>query len=236
MHHQHVPAPVKIPALTGWWIADRGALDAGGALASDGETVATWKDLAGTATNATQSTDANRPTYSSSTKSLACDATNDTLSLGNDVFTAPMTVYVVWKLNTDAWVNVIFQRTGAATTSGVFWVRFFNNGGGVLDFECNGSDGTTAHAAVKSGSDTTIGLTVCRLQVGSVVNQERNGTASSSAGTLAAFSPSGQPVTFCTTMNGNVYEIGYFQKYISAAELATLERYAKDKYGLSFTP
>lgn len=237
-----MPAPVKLGAKF-WYVGDRGALDSGGAPASDGENVATWTDLSRT-TNATQTTDADRGNYDGTEKAIRfTSADTEGMAIGASAqYTIPATVFVVYKLTSASPGQVLFNGQGTpGGINGGFYVNTVDaaTDTGNFGYCCALCANATSTAALSTNRELAIG----RLQSGSVGNLVQNGTSYDAATTCTAFATSinltglaKNPNAASLYVDGHIYETGMIRKYLTQSELDMLERYLHDKYGLSFTP
>lgn len=215
--------PSDISGLYTWYRSDQGITIATG--------VSQWNDLSGNAKHLTQATGANQPAYNATDSnfnnhpSLTFDGSNDYLSAAY-VLPNPSTFFAM-------------VRVTAGASSGCLWSR--DAGGG--RFVSLGSSnelrlGNAGPDLAATKAKPFNGLLIA-VWNGASSNLRISGTDSTgnAGGTgigtdtfnLGELSPVTLPVS--QPFNGRYAECGWYNKALSAAEIAILERYMTKRYG-----
>jgi hypothetical protein len=186
--------------------------------ATNGGTVAYWKDKSTSGYNATQSNASNRPTWSSN----GMTASSTTISLTTSYTAVPSaeSAFVVVTPTSGAATNLLYTTTSGGRS-------FFMNG---LTLQLNKQ---LTGAVFQSSSIFTYGIKtlVGSVYTGSSATGYNNGTSVATGSSNVPFSGSGTTGIGTSNWNGIIYEIVVFNSALSTTQRQQVEGYLAWKWG-----
>ena len=192
-------------------------------------------DMTGRGSNGTLT---NGPTYSSANGgSIVFDGTNDYVTLSSSQL-APGTGAFTWnfwiKLNDVSNLSIIFSGTGSNSSYGVIFANsagyglgYYASGYAIVDSPTLGSSWWYITFTGNGGADGSRNLKLYRntIQAGSTYTNNYNFTSSTPI--IGANHSS-----FAELMRGNISNVSYYNRALTAAEIQQNYRATKSRYGL----
>jgi hypothetical protein len=216
-------SPTSIGGCTMWL---DGADPAGTGVVPASGTLATWADKSGSGNNATQSTSANQPTYSS----------NGLVFAGSQWYQTPITsfptaesIFIVFRTTLGA-ANIFAGTTGSSREAILYT-------GNKIYLGRYGTDpsSSTPNAGVIS---LNTNILYSYQYTSSAVTFNVNGSTTGSG--TPAFTYSGTGTSWIgssgyspVNMNGTIYEFIYYNSSINTSQRQTVEAYLAQKWGLT---
>ena len=233
--------PTNISGCSLW--LDGADPNATGTLPANGASVSTWTDKSGNARNATQGTGGNQPTYNASTRGITFNGSSSFLNMSN-AFTmlgsgALMTAFVVEKRGA-ASVNQMFWFSGNTLGSGVYFG--YNNATTVrytftiaVDLDTSVAAFTTPEPTRIWGCGYNTAATAFRdIYLNGTLSIQTNyasgGPASWPGAVIGRLNLPSIPLDFF--YNGEIYEMIFYNSYLSTSQRQQVEGYLAWKWGL----
>lgn len=239
-----------------WLKADAGAYtDAGVTLATNGQPVQQWNDQSGNGNHVTQTTAVNKPVFKSpdatGKQALYFDGTNGKIFLNNTTSNlvtggTARTVFVVARRDCNAHAGGVlggtlftFRRAGIINTltygsnsyGTPVYIYSDNNGVGNNNASITGTaiDSAFSPTIVTYKIPAAGGQVQCNLNsVAQTVNQG-SGSVTTETGTTG-FTVGDREDQVDLDWSGWIYEVIVYNRSLSAAEIAQVESYLKNKY------
>lgn len=256
MGQQGFVNPTQIPNLNLWYDASVSNAayiqNSSGTAPTDGQAVKSWIDKLGNGRNADQSTANRQPTWranqQNSLGTLLFDGTNDSLTLNPIPWALSLsgqTTYVVVKLNAQVdQMHVMATNTGGFTfnlsgTSPNFNWAIETAGAIAVSDQVSNTTNYAYMGMVFDGSQTNANITTqnnLRLQYryngvqrALTFSTNANATTSASANTLNVGANDAGNAGY---LNGYIGEMLIWTRTLTAAEIAQVETYLKNKWGI----
>ncbi len=225
-------APTDLAGLQLWLDASQGVTTDGTTPAVDGDLVAQWNDQSGNARNATQSSGANKPTFKTNifTGRPVLRFTGShyltTTSFLTSSYNTALTFFIVANKSTTG-LQV------ATSNQGAVWYTGRSNS--LVYYE----SALTPSEKRLVGSDLDRSVETFRYN-GAQKTLRRNGAGGSVAATgnlgLNGALTIGRLSSGGFRYNGDIAEIILFQRALTDPEVAAVEQYLREKYGIASAP
>lgn len=210
---------------------------------NDDDKVAQWNDLSGNGNNATQATEAAKPTYKvnilNSRPVVRCDGTDDWMTLSGITIANAFTVFWVAKTAALAEARLLYNSGGTAslnrdklgTVSSKMFIRIVDDGS---------SDNTQSFL-----SDNTYGIITYKRDSSNKIDYALNGAAFTRLFSDAAqsgnhifkelFTDNRAQFGDTRVWNGDIAELIVYQKALTVAERTKVEKYLSRKWGIAIS-
>lgn len=220
-------APLQIAGCSQWFRADLGlyqTTDTSTPVTANGQTVGLWLDQSGNGKNATQSTAANRPTYTATVAAannmpaLAFDNSNDSM-LTSLVIQNPFTIFAVW-----------------STADGTVGRRVYEGSSNWMMGCYNGNVLACAAGGFNTGGSITDNVFLIQM-----VKQTTGGGTMWKNGTqIATVDVGNAPVTGSLSgpstsqwVNGYIAEIIVYDTQLGTSDRQVIEQYLGTRYNIT---